>query len=94
MGSWSTSVPFGVMPQKILARPSLMQPQVVSVDTRFDAVDSRLTGIDMRNGVIETRLESIGGELSRTNNRQTILRASTLTLLAITTVGVLGYSLS
>jgi len=71
-----------------------MQPQVVSVDTRFDAVDSRLTGIDMRNGVIETRLESIGGELSRTNNRQTILRASTLTLLAITTVGVLGYSLS
>jgi hypothetical protein len=71
-----------------------MQPQVVSVDTRFDAVDSRLTGIDMRNGVIETRLESIGGELSRTNNRQTILRASTLTLLAINTVGVLGYSLS
>ena len=71
-----------------------MQPQVVSVDTRFDAVDSRLTGIDMRNGVIETRLESIGGELSLTNNRQTILRASTLTLLAITTVGVLGYSLS
>ena len=71
-----------------------MQPQVVSVDTRFDAVDSRLTGIDMRNGVIETRLESIGGELSRTNNRQTILRASTLTLLATTTVGVLGYSLS
>jgi len=71
-----------------------MQPQFVSVDTRFDAVDSRLTGIDMRNGVIETRLESIGGELSRTNNRQTILRASTLTLLATTTVGVLGYSLS
>ena len=71
-----------------------MQPQVVSVDTRFDAVDSLLTGIDMRNGVIETRLESIGGELSRTNNRQTILRASTLALLATTTVGVLGYSLS
>ena len=71
-----------------------MQPQVVSVDTRFDAVDSLLTGIDMRNGVIETRLESIGGELSRTKNRQTILRASTLTLLATTTVGVLGYSLS
>ena len=71
-----------------------MQPQVVSVDTRFDAVDSLLTGIDMRNGVIETRLESIGGELSRTNNRQTILRANTLTLLATTTVGVLGYSLS
>ena len=71
-----------------------MQPQVVSVDTRFDAVDSLLTGIDMRNGVIETRLEPIGGELSRINNRQTILRASTLTLLATTTVGVLGYSLS
>ena len=71
-----------------------MQPQVVSVDTRFDAVDSLLTGIDMRNGVIETRLESIGGELSRTNNRQTILRASTLTLFATTIVGVLGYSLS
>ena len=71
-----------------------MQPQVVSVDTRFDAVDSLLTGIDMRNGVIETRLESIGGELRRTNNRQTILPASTLTLLATTTVGVLGYSLS
>ena len=52
------------------------------VDTRFDAVDARLTGIDTRNAIIESRLESINMEFDRMNSRLNTLVSGTLTLLA------------